>query len=276
MSGKWAPIESNPEVHNQSTTPDPPNTHPIVCLQVLTQWAGRVGLSTKLTAFSDVYGLDDEWDSHLMDSSPVQLLALVPQPVKAVLLVFPLTREIDQERKREDQERTAATTTTNAEEGGEAGGQPNLDPTLFFIKQTASLQPPTPPTHPTNQPTTNTITRLGCAELDPDERAKLLESTSLFATAHADAAQGGQSSLPRNLDTNEHFVAFVQAPDPTSDDGSQRRLVELDGRRPGPVDRGPSTDLLKDAAKIIKEVYLGATSALTFSMITMGPPSYDD
>ncbi|KAG8822184.1 ubiquitinyl hydrolase 1 [Serendipita sp. 399] len=218
MSGKWAPIESNPEV--------------------LTQWAGRVGLSTKLTAFSDVYGLDDE------------LLALVPQPVKAVLLVFPLTKEIDQARKREDQERTGATT-SNAEEGGEAGGQPNLDPTLFFIKQTV--------------------------QLDPDERAKLLESTSLFATAHADAAQGGQSSLPRNLDTNEHFVAFVQAPDPTSDDGSQRRLVELDGRRPGPVDRGPSTDLLKDAAKVIKEVYLGATSALTFSMITMGPPSpFDD
>lgn len=89
-------------------------------------------------------------------------------------------------------------------------------------------------------------------ELDPDERAKLLQTTDLFATAHAQAASGGQSSMPENLNTNEHFVAFVQAPNPL--EPGKKRLVELDGRRPAPLDLGDSTDLLKvfDLSRIVQ------------------------
>lgn len=75
----------------------------------------------------------------------------------------------------------------------------------------------------------------------PLGRAKLLEETELFATIHSSAAHAGQSEVPENLDTNLHFCAFVQAPSPI--DG-KLRLLELDGRRAGPVDRGPSCDLL--------------------------------
>ena len=49
--------------------------------------------------------------------------------------------------------------------------------------------------------------------------------------------------MPENLDTNLHFVAFVQAPD--AQDIEKRRIVELDGRRSGPVDLGESKELLE-------------------------------
>jgi ubiquitin carboxyl-terminal hydrolase L3 len=52
-----------------------------------------------------------------------QLLVLVPKPVEAVLLVFPITEEFDKIRKSEDERLQEA-------------GQPHLDPTLFYIKQT--------------------------------------------------------------------------------------------------------------------------------------------
>jgi len=78
--------------------------------------------------------------------------------------------------------------------------------------------------------------------MTPEERAKLLEETNLFASAHEAAAALGQSVMPENLDTNYHFVAFVQAPD--TQDLEKRRIVELDGRRSGPVDLGESKELL--------------------------------
>ena len=49
--------------------------------------------------------------------------------------------------------------------------------------------------------------------------------------------------MPENLNTNFHFVAFVQAPD--AQDIEKRRIVELDGRRSGPVDLGESKELLE-------------------------------
>lgn len=85
----------------------------------------------------------------------------------------------------------------------------------------------------------------------PDERAKILETTPLFADIHARAASSGQTSVPQDLDTDLHFTCFVQAPDSEAREpglgsaaGASMRLIELDGRRSGPIDRGPSTDLL--------------------------------
>jgi len=99
----------------------------------------------------------------------------------------------------------------------------------------------------TGLPITTTLFSLPSAnnalsDLTPDERAKLLETTELFATAHAKAASGGQSSMPENLDTNDHFIAFVQAPDPLQP--GRMRLIELDGGRPAALDLGESTNLL--------------------------------
>ena len=85
----------------------------------------------------------------------------------------------------------------------------------------------------------------------PLERAEILETTPLFANIHADAASGGQSAVPTDLDTDLHFTCFVQAPSPPArEDGTpatpdQMRVLELDGRRAGPVDRGECKDFLQ-------------------------------
>jgi hypothetical protein len=93
------------------------------------------------------------------------------------------------------------------------------------------------------------INVLSFVEKSPLERAQFLESTDIFTNIHAAAAASGQTAVPDNLDTDLHFTCFVQAPDASAREAEvetgERRLIELDGGRAGPVDRGKSTDLLK-------------------------------
>lgn len=84
----------------------------------------------------------------------------------------------------------------------------------------------------------------------PEERAKVLETTPLFANIHAQAASVGQTAAPSaDTHTDLHFTCFVQAPSPPRGEGEMPdeppRLVELDGRRVGPVDRGECKNLLE-------------------------------
>lgn len=103
-----------------------------------------------------------------------------------------------------------------------------------------------------------------CPSIDesPLERAKTLETTDLFADIHSSAAASGQTAPP-SADTRVdlHFTCFVQAPSPPSrEEGAPvtpggMRLLELDGRRNGPIDRGACTDFLKvsDALHLLSE-----------------------
>lgn len=94
----------------------------------------------------------------------------------------------------------------------------------------------------------------------PLERAQILETTTLFENIHAELASSGQTPVPTNLDTDLHFTCFVEAPEaefreragaavPLEDEDSVpstgMRLVELNGDRAGPIDRGECKDLLK-------------------------------
>ena len=97
----------------------------------------------------------------------------------------------------------------------------------------------------------------------PDERAHILEKNATIAEIHAELAGGGQSAVPTNLDTELHYTCFVAAPEAEfrerasgavsaddedtakGEDTTGMRLVELDGMRQGPVDRGECHDLLQ-------------------------------
>lgn len=85
------------------------------------------------------------------------------------------------------------------------------------------------------------------AEMDPDARGEEMAKFNGIASAHETVAAEGQTAPPsadEHLVT--HFVAFVHK------DGS---LYELDGRRAGPINHGPTTpdNLLKDAAAVCKK-----------------------
>jgi ubiquitin carboxyl-terminal hydrolase L3 len=55
-----------------------------------------------------------------------QLLGMVPRPVRAVILLFPIEKNMD-DKKKADDERIAQE------------GQPHLDNTIFWVKQTVCL-----------------------------------------------------------------------------------------------------------------------------------------
>ncbi|KAG8690666.1 ubiquitinyl hydrolase 1, partial [Ceratobasidium sp. 423] len=168
---KWIPLESNPEVFNT--------------------WSGKLGLSTKLYDFSDVYGLDPE------------LLELVPGPSKAIVLLFPITDLLKQKRGEADEKLAKE-------------GQPDIDPTLIYIKQTISnacgtigLLHAILNSDIVLKPGSSLARFLDlCKGHTPEERGKLLEETTLFAKAHIDAATSGQSAVPApdHLDTDLHFT----------------------------------------------------------------------
>ncbi|KAF8152560.1 hypothetical protein B0H34DRAFT_663742 [Crassisporium funariophilum] len=243
--GRWIPLESNPDFDN------------IVWIQ----WAKKAGLVTSQARFVDVYGLDEE------------LLGLVPRPVKAVVLLFPIDSKGEVKRNTED-DRIAK------------DGQPKIDNTIFWVKQTISNACGTiglihslansAVTFTPTSPLQKYI--LECHDKTPLERAKTLETTPLFANIHAEAASDqtvNQTAVQE--DTELHFTCFVEAPEQefrkiakqggTADTGM--RLIELDGRRNGPIDHGECKDLLKDAANIVKSRYVTGSSSVLFSMMAL-------
>ncbi|KZT18332.1 cysteine proteinase [Neolentinus lepideus HHB14362 ss-1] len=240
MASRWIPLESNPEVLNT--------------------WATAAGLVTSQFEFSDVYGLDPE------------LLAMVPKPVKAIIMCFPITEEYERKRREEDEE------LKNKES--------ELDPTILFIKQTIgnacgtmALIHALANSDIVLKPESPLATFIGqCQDKTPEERAHLLETTPVFASIHASTASAGQSaSPPSDADVNLHYTCFVEAPTKVSRESEVpgqggQRLVELDGRRVGPVDRGLCEDLLTDVANFIKERYISQSSSMQFSVMSLGPP----
>lgn len=65
-----------------------------------------------------------------------------------------------------------------------------------------------------------------------------------------------------------HFSAFVAA-----DVEGQQTLVELDGRRPKPVNHGPiEGDLLQSTANVVKH-YMSISNSLQFSLIALTAPA---
>ncbi|KAI5115332.1 hypothetical protein M0805_001869 [Coniferiporia weirii] len=228
-STRWVPLEGNPDVMNG--------------------WSRKVGLVLSQDSFTDIYGLDEE------------LLGIVPQPVKAVVLLFPLTEKSEAERKEEDRKT-------------EEGSLPTIDSDVIWIKQTINnacgtigllhALMNTRVTLVPESPLAKFIEE--CKDQTPLRRAELLETTPLFADIHAEEASVGQSAIPVNLHTDYHFTCFVEA---RCVGKEGRRLVELDGRRVGPIDRGPCVDILKDVATFVKERFVLHSDGVNLNMIAL-------
>uniref|UniRef100_A0A3Q0SWX9 Ubiquitin carboxyl-terminal hydrolase n=1 Tax=Amphilophus citrinellus TaxID=61819 RepID=A0A3Q0SWX9_AMPCI len=210
-SPRWLPLESNPEV-----------CFFVSCLGMKSSWQ-----------FGDVYGLDPE------------LLSMVPRPVCAVLLLFPVTEKYEafkqeQEEKLKDQPQ-------------------EVSPGVYFIKQTIG----------------NACGTIGLIHAVANNQA-LLEfgEFSLFCNevsirvTHESSAQEGQTEAP-SLDekVNLHFIAFVNV---------GGHLYELDGSKSFPIVHGKTSEdtFLEDAVEVCKVFMARDPQEVRFTIIALSKDSY--
>lgn len=74
---RWMPLEGNPEVSHFES-----KFHLIISLQVLNKFLKKLGIKNTDYQFTEIYGFDEE------------LLAFVPQPICAILVIFPITEQV--------------------------------------------------------------------------------------------------------------------------------------------------------------------------------------
>ncbi|CAK7262781.1 ubiquitinyl hydrolase 1 [Sporothrix epigloea] len=206
-------------------------------------------------AVHDVYSLTE-----------TEMLAFVPRPAMALLLVFPMSEAYEQHRLAEDTDRAFYQ------------GKGSNEPVLWFRQTIRNACGLMGLLHATaNGPARNFVgegTPLDsflkqAVDLDPVSRAKLLETNKALAAAHLAAAEDGDTSAPHTSDKVDlHYVCFVR-----TDDGT---LWELDGRRKGPLARGklgPDDDVLSEKALEWGPLaFLARESAdLRFSCVALGP-----
>ena len=108
------------------------------------------------------------------------------------------------------------------------------------------------------------------------ERAEILSTTPLFAKIHTESASSKLNQTAPILDTELHFTCFVEAPEAqfrqiardrdgkdaeediekereevARQPGTGMRLVELDGRRNGPIDHGECKEGLLKVSLVV-------------------------
>ncbi|KAH0396717.1 ubiquitin carboxyl-terminal hydrolase, partial [Aureobasidium melanogenum] len=231
----WKMLENNPDV--------------------MDRLAAKLGLSPSLQ-FYDVYSLDD-----------TELLAHIPRPALALLVIIPLTAAWDHNRKAEDEHK-------------EVYASCGPDEPVIWFKQTIghacgsigllhSL---------INGPAVDFITpdsdlasiRTQAIPLKMSQRAEMLYNNETFEIAHKSVEEAGDSHVDPSLERNGgHFVSFVKC------DG---KLWELEGDRKGPLDRGSlgeDEDVLSPRAlemgikRIIALNATGGEEELRFSCIAL-------
>lgn len=223
---KWVPLESNPEV--------------------ITKFAHKLGLPADWS-FVDVLGLDNEF------------LATVPQPVAALLFLFPITDKY----------------TNFVEQKGQQIGTDGqvVSDKVYFMKQTiknacgamALLHSLANSTDQVNVAADSMIKKFldATSAMNPDQRGSYLEQCKDIANLHAECAKGGQTQAPsadENVDL--HFICLANV------DG---QIYDLDGRKPFPFNCGATSvqTFLKDAAKVCQDYISRDPENLNFSVVAL-------
>ena len=192
-----------------------PENHP----EVMDRLAITLGLSPELQ-FYDVWSLDEP-----------ELLAHIPRPVLALLVIIPLTPAWDRDRTAED-----------AGESDYSGSGPG-EPVIWFKQTIGNACGSIGLLHcAINGPAAAHIQpgsdleaiRTAAVPLSMTERADMLYNNAPFESAHKSVEEVGDTrATTRAGHAGQHFVAFVKA------DG---KLWELEGSRKGPLERGSLAD----------------------------------
>ncbi|KAL9631620.1 MAG: hypothetical protein Q9164_005784 [Protoblastenia rupestris] len=228
---RFVPLENNPDV--------------------MSSLVHKLGLSSDLS-WHDVYSLDDP-----------SLLAFVPRPAHALLLVFPVSEAYEKFRMEED--------SSLPDYSGFGSGEE----VLWFKQTIGNACGLMGLLHAVcNGMTRDLIGKLFADEINRElTLTHLLETSSDLASAHASAAaEGNTAAPPADERVDLHFVAFVKS--------AENNLWELDGRRKGPLNRGKlpeGEDILGEKAielgpkRFLKREEETAGGEMRFSILALGP-----
>lgn len=198
--------------------------------------------------FQDIWSLDPE------------MLAFLPRPVRAVLLVFPISPAYEAYRSEADS-KVPEYTLSGDDERARWYKQTivNSCGTMALLHAISNVVP------------ANSLGPVAAKivaetkDLSPAERAEYLENSEMLENAHAAVAGQGETEAPEATDEIEfHYVCLA------AKDGE---LVELDGRRKGPVFRGKldGEDVLCPAGLKVIQEFMQRESGNSFSMIALVP-----
>ncbi|KAK4165911.1 putative ubiquitin carboxyl-terminal hydrolase isozyme L3 [Cladorrhinum sp. PSN259] len=196
---------------------------------LMTELLHSLGVSQSLQ-IHDVYSLTDP-----------ELLAFIPRPALALLLVFPVSATYESHRLAEDSLYTAPPAPANSQEQ------------ILWFPQTirnscglmgllhASLNGPA---QDFIEPDSDLSRILAQAKgLGAEQRARLLENDEGLREKYGVVAEQGDTAAPsKEEEVDLHYVCFVK--------GKDGGLWELDGRRKGPLKRaelGKDEDVLSEA-----------------------------
>lgn len=240
----------------------------------MTTYAQSLGLDTTKHSFVEVLSTED-W-----------ALEMVPRPVLAVLMLYPVSavQEVWRAQETSDLESrgenitppnmvytkqtvgnacgtigiihsvtNAAKTVLHVGEGGEEAGRVSVEAGSFFARIMEESEGKT-----------------------SDELAAVVEGADELEDAHANAAVQGQSDVPStDDDVDVHFVSLspFRVPKKDGSEGeTELRLFELDGRKASPIDHGVIADdglVLERAIEVVKGFMARDPDELRFSMVAL-------
>ncbi|EDV31323.1 uncharacterized protein Dana_GF15299 [Drosophila ananassae] len=219
----WTPLESNPEV--------------------LSKYIHKLGVSPSWSV-TDVIGLEEE------------TLAWIPRPVKAFILLFPISETYEKHRAEEHERVKLA----DEQHPGD----------LFYMRQFTHNACGTVALIHSLANNKDVAIESGVlknflektASLSPEERGQALEQDKDFTADHQALAQEGQTNAADHEHVIHHFISLVN---------KEGTLYELDGRKSFPIKHGPTSDetFVKDAANVCKEFMARDPSEVRFTVLAL-------
>ncbi|OAL45903.1 ubiquitin C-terminal hydrolase L3 [Pyrenochaeta sp. DS3sAY3a] len=232
-SKHFIPLESNPEV--------------------FTELIHKLGVADTL-CFQDVFSLDDP-----------DLLALVPRPVYALILVFPTSPAYEDKVEKED-------------EGLEEYQHTGNDEEIVFFKQTinnacglyAILHAVCNGDARKKMKSNLLIDKLlqTYTSLEAGEVALQLEGSEELEHAYTEVARKGDTEAPENPEdeVDFHYICFVKS-------HQSGHLYQLDGDRKRPINLGPlaaNEDVLSSKClDVIRRMFASEDDNISFSLMAL-------
>jgi len=224
----WLPLESDPELMNK--------------------YISKLGVDPK-HKFHEIFGVD------------ASLLAMVPQPVHALLLAFPISKASEDHRKEEQKKISEDGQYINdklwfiKQKIGNACGTIGLLHAILncFVDGRIKLVE--------DKFFSNFFTQT--KDMDMEARAKALDENKDIEEEHQVVASEGKSEVSHKSNMNMHFNAFTIM---------KGVLYEFDGRKEQPINHGKCKpeELLQKGVDVIKQFIARDPKDIRFNLAALG------